>query len=480
MADDLAYRSAADLAAMIRARKVSPVEVVRSTLDRILRSQPVLNAFITVAEDQAMAAARDAEGAVMNGGALQPLHGVPFSAKDLVPTAGIRTTFGSLIFKDHVPERDATVVARLKRAGAILLGKTTTPEFGQQSLTQAPLFGRTRNAWSAERSSGGSSGGAAVAVASGLGPIAVATDGGGSTRIPAACNGLVGFKQSLGVTPQEYAQDGFGNISFVTPMTRTVFDTALMLDAMAGPDPADPLTVSRAPPDFVAAAQDEGALDGVKIAWRPRLGNLRVAAEVLAACEAAIGTFAALGAQTLEHVGDFENPEPLWYVINSAYRRAQYGDRVRNHRDIMCPTFLRQFDSSKDYSAADLYAAIFARTRLFRQIQSWFETCDIVAMPTLSRTALPIDQDFFGPIDIDGESTPNLRGAWYPYTMPFNLTGNPAVSLPCGFDAAGLPIGLQLVGRCGADALLIKAAAAFEKARPWAHRRPDLPSLDWH
>ena len=478
MPSELAYCSVAVLGALIRDKHVSPVEVVRATLDRIRRSQPVLNAFITVCEDQAMASARDAERAVMSGAAHGPFFGVPFSVKDLVPTAGVRTTFGSLVFKDNVPTRDAIAVARLKRAGAVLIGKTTTPEFGQQSLTQSPLFGRTRNAWSAERTSGGSSGGAAVAVASGLGPIAVATDGGGSTRIPAACNGVVGFKQSVGVIPQEYSQDGFGNISYITPMTRTVLDTALMLQVMAGPEPADPLTVGRAPPDFLAAVRNEGDLKGVRIAWRPRLGNSAVAADVLSACEAAMKTFESLGASVGDHEGAFENPERLWYVINSAYRRAQFGDRVRDHRAIMCPTFLRQFDSSQNYSAADLYDAIFARTRLFRQIQSWFETCDVVAMPTLSRTALPIDQDFFGPIEIDGAAVPNLRAAWYPYTMPFNLTGNPAVSLPCGFDKAGLPIGVQLVGACGADALLLKCAAAFERAQPWGERRPNLPQVD--
>ena len=252
---DLAYTSAAELAGLIRGRAVSPVEVMRATLDRIERSQPVLNAFITIAADAAMDAARAAEAAVMRGAALGPLHGVPVAVKDLIPTANIRTTWGSLIFKDHIPEHDAVAVARLKQAGAIVVGKTTTPEFGQQCLTQAPLFGRTRNAWRADRSSGGSSGGSAVAVAAGLVPIAVATDGGGSTRIPAACNGVVGFKQGLGVVPQEYAQDGFGNISYITPMTRTVLDTALMLDAMAGTDLRDPLTTGRPKADFVAAAR---------------------------------------------------------------------------------------------------------------------------------------------------------------------------------------------------------------------------------
>ncbi len=478
MTDDFAYCSAADLATMIRGKKVSPVEVARATLDRVKRAQPVLNAFITIAEDQAMAAAQDAERAVMSGAELGPLHGVPFSVKDLVPTAGLRTTFGSLVFKDNVPARDASAVARLKRAGAVLIGKTTTPEFGQQSLTQAPLFGRTRNAWSAERTSGGSSGGAAVAVASGLGPIAVATDGGGSTRIPAGCNGVVGFKQSLGIIAQEYAQDGFGNISYITPMSRTVLDTALMLQVMAGSDPADPLTVGRPPPDFFAAIPGDGDLKGVRIAWRPLLGNSVVAADVLSSCEAAMKTFASLGADLADHEGSFENPERLWYVINSAYRRAQFGDRVRHHRAIMCPTFLRQFDSSESYSAADLYDAIFARTRLFRQVQSWFETCDVAAMPTLSRTALPIDQDFSAPSRSTARRFLIFALLGHPYTMPFNLTGNPAISLPCGFDKAGLPIGVQLVGACGSDALLLKCAAAFERARPWAMRRPILPHLD--
>src|SRR5215471_8079737 len=262
---DLAFASAAELTATIRNRALSPVEVMRATLARIELSQPTLNAFITVAAEPAMEAARAAEAAVLRGVPLGPLHGVPLAVKDLVPTAGIRTTWGSLIFEDHVPDADAVVVSRLKRAGAIVVGKTTTPEFGQQCLTEAPLFGRTRNAWAADRSSGGSSGGSAVAVAAGLVPIAVATDGGGSTRIPAACNGVVGLKQGLGVVPQEYAPDGFGNISYITPMTRTVLDTALMLEIMAGPDSRDPLTVARARPDFFAAARTEGSLSGLRI-----------------------------------------------------------------------------------------------------------------------------------------------------------------------------------------------------------------------
>jgi len=469
---DLDFVSAAKLAAMIRDREISPVEVMSTTLARIEESQPVLNAFITVAADAAMKAALEAERAVMRGARLGSLHGVPVAVKDLVPTAGIRTTWGSLIFKDHVPDEDAVVVARLKRAGAIVVGKTTTPEFGQQCLTEAPLFGRTRNAWRADRSSGGSSGGSAVAVAAGLVPIAVATDGGGSTRIPAACNGVVGFKQGQGVVPQEYAQDGFGNTACITPMTRTVVDTALMLDVMAGPDRRDPLTSARDKPDFIKAAETEGSLSGLRILWRPRLGNRSVAREVLAACEAALAALAGLGAEIAELTAPLDNPERVWFVLNGAYRMAQFGHHLERHRDLMCPTFVRQMDRIAGCSAAELYDAIFERTRLYRQVQSWFAACDIVAMPTLSRAAVPIDQDFFGPIEIDGEPVENIRAAWYPYTMPFNLTGNPAVSLPAGLDSAGMPLAIQLVAPVGADASLLRVAAAFERARPWAQRRP--------
>jgi len=475
MTDDLAYLSAATLAALIRKREVSPVDLVRSTLARIERAQPSLNAFITVCAEQALSAARDAENTLMRGERTSPLHGIPFSVKDLINTKGVRTTFGSLIFENNVPSTDTVAIARLKAAGAILIGKTTTPEFGQKGLTQAPLFGYTRNAWRADRTPGGSSGGAAVAVAAGLGPIGVATDGGGSTRIPAACNGVVGFKQSLGVVPVDTAQDAFGNISYVTPITRTVMDTAVMLDAMAGAHASDPHSLNRIKPDYVAAARGEGNLVGLRIAWRSFLGNKVVAAEVLARCAAAVDTLAELGAAVFEMQDDFENPEPLWLTVNGSYRLAQFGHHLKAHRERMDPVLVAQLERAGTYSAEELYRAIFLRTRLYRQVQSWFEKADVVVTPTLSRTALPIEQDFFAPIEIDGQPVDTMRRAWYPYTLPFNMTGNPAVSIPCGWDSDGLPVGLQLIGRHGEDALLLRVAALFEQARPWSDRRPPEP-----
>src|SRR5947209_4855867 len=294
--DDLAFTSAAELAGRVARRAVSPVEIVAGVLGRIERSQGSLNAFITVCDLDALEAAHAAEAAVMRGDELGPLHGVPFAVKDLVNTEGVRTTFGSVALEGNVPAADSPSIARLKAAGAILVGKTTTPEFGHKCFTEAPLFGRTSNPWELSRTPGGSSGGAAAAVAAGLGPIGIGTDGGGSSRIPAACCGIVGFKQTLGLVPHDLTPDGFGNQSHITPMTRTVMDTALMLQAMAGPDSSDPHSLGLTVPDFVAAARPEGDLKGVRIGWRPLLGNTMLAREVRESCVRALAAFAELGA----------------------------------------------------------------------------------------------------------------------------------------------------------------------------------------
>ena len=477
MPDDLAFTSAAELAALIAQRVVSPVEIVDIVLDRIEKTQPTLNAFMTVCADDARAAAKAAEAAVMRGDSLGPLHGVPFAVKDLVNTAGVRTTFGSWALANNVPRADSPSVARLKAAGAVLVGKTTTPEFGHKCFTEAPLYGRTANPWDLARTCGGSSGGAAAAVAAGLGPIGIGTDGGGSSRIPAACCGVVGFKQTLGLVPHDLTPDGFGNQSHITPMTRTVMDAALMLQAMAGPHRCDPHSLGLAVPDFVAAARPDGDLKGVRIAWRPLLGNTILSREVRDACEQALAVFAELGA-IVEPVDDnFTGTEPIWLILTQSFWNARFRRYVAQFGNRMSETLLRQMDNGAGHTAVELQEAMFERTRVFREIQDWFERYDIVATPTLSRTALAIDHDFFAPIEIDGQVADTVRKAWYPYTLPFNLSGNPAVTLPCGFDADRLPIGLQLVGPHLGDARLLRAAALFEQARPWAAERPQIPGL---
>ncbi len=472
---DLWRLSAATLRDKIADREVSPVELTRAVLERVDRLQPVLNCFITVIADHAMLAAQQAEDAVMKGETLGLLHGIPFAAKDLVNTAGVRTTFGSLLHEKNVPTEDAVAAARVKAAGAILFGKTTTPEFGHKAMTDAPLFGRTRNAWSAERSSAGSSGGAAVAVAAGLGPIGIATDGGGSTRIPAAANGVVGLKQSNGVIPHSQVADAFGNYTYVTPMTRTVMDTALMLQAMAGPHDSDPWSIGMVPQAYVAAALPEGDLKGKRILYSVTLGNTAVSKDVRAAFERALGKLRELGAELIELTDDLPDMEPVWRVINHTTWRARFDDMVRREGNRMTPSLVRQVAQAAEWTGADYQRAMFQRADLFRMVQRWFQTADYLVTPTLSRTALPIAQDLFEPIHIDGVEVGELRRNWFPYTMPFNITGHPAITLCCGYGASdGMPIGLQILGRFRDEASILHAAALYEASEPWLEKWPEL------
>ena len=475
MTADLCFQPASVLREAIAAKKVSPVELTDAVLARAEALQPVLNCFITLVPDQARAAARAAEDAVMRGEPLGLLHGIPFAAKDLVNTAGVRTTFGSLHHADNVPTEDAVAAARVKQAGAILFGKTTTPEFGHKCLTDAPLFGRTRNAWSAERTSGGSSGGGAVAIAAGIGPIGIATDGGGSTRIPAAANGLVGLKQSNGVIPHSQVADAFGNHTYVTPLTRTVMDTALMLQAMAGADASDPWSIGLAPQDYLSAALPQGDLAGKRVLYSATLGNRFVAREVRAAFERTLGRLKDLGAELVElPLQDLPDMEPIWKVINHTTWRARFEQMMRRDDNRLSPSLVRQVAMASDWSGADYQRAMFQRTDLFRRVQGWFETADYLVTPTLSRTALPIEQDLFEPIRIDGVEVGEVRRNWFPYTMPFNITGHPALTLNVGFDGDGLPIGLQIVGRFRDDASVLRAAALLEASDPLLERWPDL------
>src|SRR3954451_20101231 len=304
MGHDLCFLPATDLRRRMTAKEISPLDVTRAVLARAERLQPELNCFITICADQALAQAKDAERRIMMGEPIRLLEGIPFTVKDIVNTRDVRTTFGAVPYKDNVPDHDAVGMARLRAAGAILVGKTTTPEFGTKCLTDSPLFGRTRNAWSRERSSGGSSGGAAVAVANGIAPLAVATDGGGSTRIPAACNGVVGLKQSNGVIPHSQVQDAFGNQTYITPTTRTVADTALMMQAMSGEDASDPWSIGFPQGNFVEVSARNGDLSGKRILFCLSPPGRKVSADVAAAFGTSLKTLEALGGELEEMPGD--------------------------------------------------------------------------------------------------------------------------------------------------------------------------------
>ncbi|WP_194471049.1 amidase [Bradyrhizobium sp. CCBAU 51753] len=473
MSGDSCFLPATELRARVARKEISPVEIVSAVLGRAERLQGKLNCFITLCGEEAMAQAKAAERKIMAGQPLGLLHGIPFTVKDIVNTRGVRTTFGAVPYRDNVPDTDAVAVARLRAQGGILIGKTTTPEFGSKCLTDSPLFGRTRNAWSAERSSGGSSGGAAVAVASGIAPLAVATDGGGSTRIPAACNGVVGIKQSSGAIPHSQVQDAFGNQTYVTPTTRTVADTALMMQAMAGEDPSDPWSIGVPVPDYLGVAAPRGDLRGKRVLFCVSPPGRPVSADVAASFKVSLDRLASLGAELEEFSGDGFDIEPIWRAINHTVWRTRFEKLAADHPNDLSETFLKQLALAAKVSGVDYQQAMFDRTALFRRIQALLARGDFLAMPTLTRTALPIDQDLFGTIDIDGRSFDSVRPHWFPWTMLFNMTGHPAISLPAGFGRDGLPIGLHLVGRFRADAELLRVSALFEAASDLLGRWPD-------
>src|SRR5215470_4282565 len=455
------------LARQIRTKEVSPVAVVDAVLGRIEALQPTVNAFITVTADHARDAARRAETAVMAGERLGPLHGVPFSVKDLLFTKGIRSTMGSVIFAGQVPAEDAVPVRRLHEAGAILIGKTTTPEFGHKPLTDSPLFGVTRNPWNLSCTAGGSSGGAAAAVASGQGPLALGTDGGGSIRIPAACCGIVGLKPTLGRVPHVHQADPFSGTSYIGPMARSVAEVEACFDLIAGFDPRDPYSRPE-PADDPRASE----VRGLRIGWLPRVGNRLVDPEVLAATEAAVRHLEGLGAQVETVEQDFAKDERVFLVFLQAGLAARVGPQMAKYGDRVAKSLRISAEEGARWSAVDWVDAIGQRAQIYRRVQALLQRFDVLVSPTVSRPALPVDQDPFEPITIGGEEAGSIRASWYPYLWPFNLSGHPAISLPCGWSSDGLPIGLQIVGPWYGDRRVLALAEHLERERPCARPMP--------
>ena len=466
--DELCWMSAAALAAAIKRKKLSPVEVTRAVLDRIERVNPRLNAYVTITDDQAIRDARAAERAVGKRGArLGPLHGVPFSTKDLVITKGVRTTFGTRFYADHVPTEDAPMVARMKAAGGIQLGKTNTPTFGWIGATHNLVFGITRNPWNTDRTPGGSSGGASAAVAAGLGPVAIGTDGGGSIRIPASCAGIFGHKASYGRIPV-YPPSGAWSLSHIGPMTRTVEDAALMMNACAGPDERDQYSLPAAGTDYVKALK--GSLKGLRIGWSPDLGFAKVVdPEVEATCAKAARRFRDLGAKVDEARLGWPSPKAAWEAVfcgGIATRMAPYLDRPND----IDPGLLPIIQDAVKWPASRYVQAWFDRLTWYDHVRRYFDTHDLLLTPTIATPPFKVGLD--NPPDIAGR--PVEAYDWIPFTYPFNLTGNPAASVPCGFTKDGLPIGLQIVGRRFDDVTVLRAAAGFEKLAPWADRKPAI------
>ena len=469
-ATELYRMSAGALAAGIRDRRLSPVEVLDEILTRVERLNPVLNAYCLVRGDEVRDEARRAESAVMRGEELGPLHGIPVSIKDITPTRGIRTTFGSRAFADHVPDEDAILVQRLRAAGALIVGKTNTPEFGNKGVTESPLFGRTNNPWRLTHSAGGSSGGTAAAVAAGMGPLGDGSDGAGSIRIPASLCGVVGLKPSFGRVPV-WPRNGYETISHHGPLARTTADAALMLSVIAGDDPRDPYAAPPGPSDFVAAAR-EPDVAGWRIAFSSDLGAGPVEPVVAAAARAAADRLADLGATVDERTPDVPDPREAMAVIWRVSLGTIAHERVLPvvGRDGMDPHLGELLDAARGISAIEHYrASQLFRHAFFRAMSAFFEDYRLLVTPTLAVAPFPHPEAARpGPTHAAGRQIDPFLG-WV-LTYHFNLTGQPAISIPCGLTDDGLPVGLQIVGRCGADADVIRAASALEEAlgpRDW-------------
>ncbi len=466
--DELVWLPAIELAAMIRERAVSPVEVTDAVLARIERLNPSLNAFCLIAHEGARAAAREAEIAVTKGEPIGRLHGVPLSIKDMIFTRGLTTTGGSRLFAEETPMEDAIAVARLRAAGAVILGKTNTSEFGHKAVTDNPLFGPTRNPWRPTHTPGGSSGGAAAAVATGQGPIGLGTDGGGSVRIPASFCGLYGIKPSYGRVPNHPGFPGWEHFSHTGPITRSVRDAAAVLDVIAGGDDLDLDSLPVGGEGYVEACDE--SVKGLHVAWSPDLGYARVDPEVARICEDAAAQFESLGCHVEVVNPAWDCAEEAFGAMVAAQFYAAWADRLPDDEPLMDPTLVKFIRRGGAITARQYIQAERWMRAFWLEVHQFLARFDLLLTPTAA--VLPFALDGPPPREIAGERVSVL--GWMPFTYPFNMTGQPAASVPAGSSSTGLPVGLQIVGRRNADRVVLAASAAYEAVCPWTGRRPPL------
>ena len=470
---DLCFLDAVDAARMIAARDISPVELAQATLDRVEQVQPRINAFTHVDGEAVLAAAREAESAVSRGDELGPLHGVPFTIKDMINVAGVPITFGSHTYRDNVPARDAVVVARLKQAGGIVLAITTMPEFGPKATTDSNLYGITRNPWDLSRTPGGSTGGGGAAVASGCGPVTLGTDRAGSVRIPASCCALVGLKPTPGRLPNTDSANLFDPFSVIGPLTRSAADCALVMSIISGPHEGDPRSGPKdaGQPSFTDEAT--GDLRGVRIGWTGDVGNGPAAREVEAACRDALDALRERGAEIRELNIDYSVSLDLLSPLAATNLCAVYGPAVKGFEDRVDPLITTFIERGTEVSGIQVAEAAIGSAKLFRQIETDLADLDAIATPTVSAPPLPLDP----PLDtvfVDGRDAGPMRQGWFLYCHPFNHSGHPAISVPCGWDSQGLPIGIQFAAGWWEEQLLLRLAAELEAMRPWSDRRPAI------
>ena len=451
---------------------MSAREAVSAHLDRIARVNPSVNAIVTLVSEQAMERAHLADDALARGAAIGPLHGVPIAHKDLQITKGIRTTFGSPIYKDFIPEEDSLLVERIRQAGAILVGKTNTPEFGAGSQTFNPVFGATRNPYDTSRTCGGSSGGGAVALACGMLPLADGSDMGGSLRNPASFCGVVGLRPSPGRVPTWPARLGWSPLSVDGPMARSVSDVALFLSAIAGPDPRSPLAIGESGGGFAGSLDRD--VKGVRIAWWTDLGGLPFDPTVTQVVNAQRALFESLGCVVEEAEPDFAGADEAFKTLRAVAFAAGYRELAATHGSQLKDTILWELERAERITALDVAEAEVTRTELYHRVRRFFERHDFFVLPTVQVPPFNVDQPY--PTVIAGVPMTSYID-WMKSCYYISIVGNPAISVPCGFTADGLPIGLHIVARHQDEWGLLQIAHAFEQAADLrdgsglAHRR---------
>lgn len=469
MNDDLCFLSAVEMAAQIRAGQLSARELMAAHLARIDAVNPKVNAIVTLHAEQAMAAALAADEAQARGEPLGPLHGLPVVHKDLIMTRGMRTTYGSRVHEDYVPTRSALLVERQQAAGAISIGKTNTPEFGAGSQTFNAVFGATRNPYDLGKTCGGSSGGSAVALATGMAPLADGTDMGGSLRCPANYCNVVGMRPSVGRVPDFPSQNGWSNLSVHGPMARTVADLALHLSVMAGHDARDPMAISQSGEQFRAPLESD--LRGKRIAFSMDLGGLPVDPQVTKVLAAQRKVFEDLGCIVEEDCPDFRDAHDIFMALRAYAFELHYGAIMDRHPGVLKDTIVWNIEAGRKLSAAQLARAEKLRTALFMRMHRFMEKYDFLVAPVNQVPPFDIDQPYVD--EIAGVKMDNyidwMRSCYY-----ITATTHPAMSVPAGFTEHGLPVGLQIIGRHQGELALLQMAHAFEAANGAGKRRPAL------
>lgn len=468
-APDLCFRTATELAVMIRRRDVSVQEVMAAHLAQIERVNPAVNAICTVTAESAMAQAQEADSNLSRGESPGPLYGLPIAIKDLADTKGIRTTYGSPIYKDHVPDHDALFVERLKAAGAIVIGKTNTPEFGAGSHTFNRVFGATRNPYDMTKTCGGSSGGGAVALACGMVPLADGSDLGGSVRNPPSFNNVVGLRPSPGRIPRHPSDQPWNTLPVIGPMARTVRDAALLLSVMAGQDDRDPISIQTAPESFRAFPERDPK--GCRIAWSRDLGQFPVEDQVIEVIEKALPIFADLGCEVEEAHPDFTGAANAFQVLRAqsfAYGLAQ---EYKHHRDTLKDTIIWNIEQGLKLRALDVSRAQAQRAALYHRMREFLIDYCFLLLPVSQVAPFPIEVEWV--TQINGVTMDSYID-WMMSCSLITLTAHPAMSVPCGFTSEGLPVGVQIVGRYRREMEVMQFAHAFEQRTHLARRHPSV------